>query len=329
MKNKGRLDKVQGCLFGVAIGDALGMPVETMTHEQIMCATGGYGVLHFMNPLSKREWLTGLNAGDTTDDWQLTQAVAQSLIRNHGVLNLYDCANEHIKALEESAFGWGKTTQTAIEDIRDGKRRVNENLMPPKKGKGCGNGVIMKIAPIAITAYKHEEKLWEYVKALGMLTHPDIRASISALAVALFINESLNAGFQNASGGLTFLVQVIELIERIERLEGVTDNLVSDKLELIITNYQDASRLRSSVGCGFYANETAGFTIGTFLRHPTEFRCGVLEAVNAGGDTDTNASIVGALIGANCGVEAIPLCWRNFSPKFENVLTLSHQLLNC
>ncbi len=323
MKKEISLNRIHGCLLGVAIGDALGMPVETMSHDQIMLATSGLGIVDFIDPISGRDWLVGLNAGDTTDDWQLTQTVAISLINNRGVFNLQDCANEHVKALGESTFGWGKTTQTAIESIRDGRRKVDEPLPPVEKGKGCGNGIIMKISPIAIVFER--EKLWENIRALGGLTHPDIRASISAFAVAMFINNVLETSVLNTFRGLVLLNHVIDEVQKIERSEGLIDELVSERLRLI-REISDPVRLRSAVGCGFYANETAAFTIGTFLRHPTDFRAGVLEAVNAGGDTDTNASIVGALIGANRGLGIIPQNWRKFSPKFEGALTLAQKL---
>ena len=58
------------------------------------------------------------------------------------------------------------------------------------------------------------------------------------------------------------------------------------------------------------------FVIGTFLRHMDDFAGGITEAVNAGGDTDTNAAIVGSLIGARVGMDGIPSEWANFRPEY-------------
>ena len=87
-----------------------------------------------------------------------------------------------------------------------------------------------------------------------------------------------------------------------------------------------ADTLRKTAGCGFTALDSVAFSIGTFLRHPCDFRTGVLEAVNAGGDSDTHASIVGALIGLNCGLSAIPKEWRDFSPLFQEAIEIGTKL---
>ena len=325
---------VQGCLMGVAIGDALGMPVETMKHEDIMQLNNNHGVIGFMSSVQKRVWDTAeLKAGDTTDDWQLTRAVANSLIRTKGVVDISDCANEHIHELNNSAFGWGKGSQSAIEAIRDGKRDpVKEPLSTAALGKGCGNGVIMKISPLAIAhALTGEEKnLWSECKLLGSLTHPDIRASISAYAVA-YLMQYIISNAQNhirESGSQSVLNMVIKAVIDIEKLEGqqTEPDSVSTRLKKLASAMDSADTLRKTAGCGFTALDSVAFSIGTFLRHPCDFRTGVLEAVNAGGDSDTHASIVGALIGLNCGLSAIPKEWRDFSPLFQEAIEIGTKL---
>jgi ADP-ribosylglycohydrolase len=66
--------------------------------------------------------------------------------------------------------------------------------------------------------------------------------------------------------------------------------------------------------------------MAVFLRHPRNFRAAVLEAVNAGGDTDSTASMVGALVGANCGLDVIPAEWLNFRPEFQEPVELGEKL---
>ena len=334
-RTKISLEHIQGCLMGVMIGDAMGMPVETMKHEEIMKLNDGRGITDFVAPIQRRIKETAcLNAGDTTDDWQLTRAVAHSIIRSHGPLDIVDCAQEHVHELSQSTFGWGWTSQTAIEAIRDGKRNPLTDLVasaPP--GKGCGNGVIMKIAPVAI-AYTvlcgedpENEYLWQQCRKLGCLTHPDIRASIAAYAVALMMNHVImNPHSTIVAHGGTVLDNIIDLVAWVERREMVYVDLVSDRMRLIPGVIRSAKLLRVTVGCGCHAIDTAAFTIGTYLRNQQDFRAGVLEAVNAGGDTDTNASIVGALIGLNGGLNAIPSGWRSFDKRFEESLGIGTEL---
>ncbi len=335
MRNRNEtLGYVQGCLMGVAIGDALGMPVETMKHDDIMQLNEGRGVIGFMPVVQKRIWDTAdLKPGDTTDDWQLTRAVANSLIRTKGNLDITDCANEHVRELENSAFGWGKGSQSAIEAIRDGKRDPAKNQLPPvEKGKGCGNGVIMKIAPLAIAnaLMLDSNSLWDECKLLGSLTHPDIRASIAAYAVACLMRFIVRHQLNHIRGpeSQRVLDMIISSVTRLEKWEGQNTERdpVSYRLRRIENALDSADKLRKTAGCGFSALDSVAFSIGTFLRHPCDFRAGVLEAVNAGGDSDTHASIVGALIGLNCGLSAIPKEWRDFSPNFQEALGIGTKL---
>jgi ADP-ribosylglycohydrolase len=324
------LSKFQGCLMGVAIGDAMGMPVETWKHAQIKQLNGGAGITGFIAPVQQRILDTAnLNAGETTDDWQLTKAVAASLIRCSGRFDMLDCAMEHLAEYDKRLFGWGKGTQIALEAIKTGQRIVGRDALPAAgPGQGCGNGIVMKVAPIALAGFVRgdvEPDVWTSCKALGMITHPDIRASIAAYAVSLVLQSALSGPLSTASG-LATLAKVISAIERVEAQEAISTDLISDVLKKIPENLKTAENLRLAVGCGFHALQTVGFTIGTFLRHPTDFRSGVLEAANAGGDSDTHASVVGALIGANVGLEAIPQEWRCFNPSFREALTLGRQL---
>jgi ADP-ribosyl-[dinitrogen reductase] hydrolase len=334
MRNKELLTKVQGSLMGVCIGDAMGMPVEIWEHDKIMALNDGHGITDFISPLQKRIWDTAeLKAGDTTDDWQLTRAVATSIIRTKGLFDIVDCAEEHVRALDLSLFGWGKTTQNAIEAIKRGERIPGRDPLPPTEpGKGCGNGVVMKVTPLPLSDFvlgASNGSLWHDIHQLGSITHPDIRASIAAYPVALMIQCGLHPQkIESTDEGLRLLEKVIPHVKKTEKQYGVTTELVSDHLSLIIDNTESADALRNAVGCGFHATQTAAFSIGTFLRHPTDFRAGILEAVNAGGDTDTNASVVGALIGANCGLDAIPKEWQEFNPAYQEALELGKQLCN-
>ncbi len=333
MNDKELLDRIQGCLMGVAIGDALGMPVETMKHDDVMKLNDGKGVIGFMPPVQKRVWDTAnLKAGDTTDDWQLTRAVARSLIRTKGKLDVVDCADEHVLALKQSAFGWGKTTQRAIEDIWEGRRLPGVDPLPPAEpGRGCGNGIIMKVAPLAISARLHlvnSLDMWPEIKALGGITHSDIRASIAAQAVAHCIRVALNDGIMYmdgrdiSSGAMYGVIQAAVAVEDSESAGHDVSMRIFRVYELIGT----PDGVRTASGGGFHAVDTAAFCVGTFMRHPVDFRAGVLEAVNAGGDTDTNASIVGGMIGANHGLQCIPQEWQEFNPAFKEALELGEQL---
>lgn len=324
------LSKVQGCFAGVFLGDGLGMPAETLSRAQIKAVTHGEGILGFSAPLTNREWMETLKPGDLTDDSQLTTVVALSLIRKKK-FDLDDMAALHVEALAASTFGWGDTSRLAIEEIRDGQRLPSERARDYGPKRGSGNGVIMKIAPLALyhamtrkpfTGTDH--LLLDDVLLLGGLTHFNEQASITAYAVARLMFEIFHHSCRTSDQVRAIVQQILTEIRLIEK-QGNTE--ASDRLKKLLDSATTASSesLEIAVGNRFHCLDTMAFTIGTFMRHPTDFRKGVLEAVNAGGDTDTNASIVGALIGINCGLTAIPEEWLKFSPNVQEALKLGQQ----
>src|SRR4051812_1703215 len=75
-------DKVLGMFLGVALGDALGMPAEGLAAENIAVR---FGRLDRYHPANGHPWLGDWPQGATTDDWQLTRAVAEAILQSGGL----------------------------------------------------------------------------------------------------------------------------------------------------------------------------------------------------------------------------------------------------
>jgi ADP-ribosyl-[dinitrogen reductase] hydrolase len=324
-------DRILGMLAGVAIGDALGMPVETMSRENILKLNGGLGVTYYMNPVQMRiDDTKNLATGDTTDDWQLTSAVARSLIEAKG-FDIVHQATTHLSELEKSTFGWGKGTMQSLLEIKHGQRMIGEEPLPVQKGKGSGNGVIMKIAPLAAVTAITGEIMTGNIIELGKLTHPDLRARIAPVAVYSFlvlallglIDIYLDEGEPLEE---VYHDEVIALIKVLEIKYHANLNSVP-----VLSEYLSKIDMRSieglidTAGVGFTAWQTAAFTLGVYMRHPRDFTSAILEAVNAGGDTDTNTSVVGGLVGATIGFSEIEEEWKHI-PVMGEVKQLSRAL---
>lgn len=313
-------DKWLGCLFGVAIGDALGMPVETLTHDEILDATGGQGVRDYLDPIQTKV-KHQLRAGQTTDDTRLTLAVARSLIRQKR-FDRADQIAELVACYLTDTVGWGKTTRDAANKFLEYLWKVKafglsaQALPYPQRvfGQGLGSGVAMKIAPLALWHAARDprgETLASDVLALGGLTHADPRASEAALAVASAIHGVMQVPMTHCN---TIFAQHFvggEVLERIVVQETGDPNVAlpdgfSGRITTALANTKSAKMLREAVGTGFNAMESVALALGIFMRHPDNFEAAVLEAVNAGGDTDTVASMVGAMVGANVGFSHIP-----------------------
>lgn len=336
------LSRIQGCLVGGLIGDALGMPWETMTQAEILAATNGKGVRGFHDPVQTR--LSGLRAhraGDVTDDTQLTFAVARSLIRCRG-FDLMDIAREHVVEFGRSTAGWGGTTKTGVREIRAwftsrGQTGRDPKTPPPLKelGEGCGNGVAMKVAPLMIFFMASEwgdpeigEKaaivLRHEIMKFGALTHPDPRASYAAFIHAYALGSLLyNTGREplDRYGIRMFWELIVTLCGMHETVlypeEVFSHGTLKRRLEIILnpSDPPHAMPVPSAVGTSCFALDSVPFSLGVFASHPTDFRMGALAAVNAGGDTDSNAAMVGQLIGANCGINALPREWLTVNPN--------------
>ena len=341
--------------MGVRIGDALGMPWESMTHERILETTGPEGVITFWNPQQRSDapqWTQGLkrlNPGDYTDDWQMTRAGVRSFI-HCGEFDPYHLAISYLEEMECSRLGWGQTTVSGMERIKkwtdEGHPGLPVSLLsqPPSIGTGSGNGVVMRIGPMGLIHYRVYEDDWHRFSGLpthllhviwevGGLTHPDPRATIGAFAVASLIAKIVS--FDDVVSDREMLLRLLEgTLREVRFMEKnksskhfpqMNEEPFSSRLAQIstaIASGLSADEVRTQFGTSSFTLESAAFAIATFLRHPTDFTAALKEAVEAGGDTDTNAAIVGSLVGANVGLQGIPKAWRNFREDFAEAKRL-------
>ncbi|HVI40790.1 MAG TPA: ADP-ribosylglycohydrolase family protein [Anaerovoracaceae bacterium] len=314
--------RIQGCLAGVMIGDALGMPVEMMTRQQILEKTNGEGITGFVTPIQRKISDTqNLEAGSTTDDWQLTEAIGKSLVRRKG-FDVLDIALAHVEASEVSNFGWGGTTKLGLQQLKlyfdsrgkEGRSPFEWSDLESVKSKhslGAGNGVAMKIAPVAILdVIKSQNTLYQNVNDVARLTHPSLDALNAAFALAFVITRNL----KNSTPTIVYLSSFLSAFNYVS--VDSEDKLKSSSIEDLIGHFGNSSIARQSVA----------LAVAIHLRHPEDFRAGVLEACNVGGDTDTIASMVGAMTGARVGLEGIPEEWLKFNPNFQAALDLGEQL---
>jgi len=346
MEEKELLEKATGCLKAVYIGDAMGRFAESLTHEQILEKTDGQGIKDFVYfERDDTPWLKGVGKeelGNVTDDSILTDLIAESLIDNKG-FDLWDIALKHVGALEESDDGWGRTTVRGVEELRHffdtrGRegRRPGKWRTPVKSNLGCGNGVAMKIAPVALYnaftyIYSGYTKLDEHVTLIGSLTHPNKLATSAAYVLAKLLFYEIVNPKEEFDDWFDMYPSFIEHIKWYEKnILGLPEDasIVEYLMPLADKDVLNSpKRLRQEVGTSCYALQSVPFAIAVYLRHMDDFRAGVLEAVNAGGDTDTIASMAGALIGARVGVKGIPEEWRNFNPEYKKADELAEKLI--
>lgn len=293
-------DKVVGMFLGVAIGDQIGSVVETKSMEYI---AEKYGRIK-----------TYLEGARTTDDTILTLAVADGLIKSPFNMNIQ--AKEHVAAFKKGIHGMGGTTRNAIRDIANGCPWQKSGQSG--EGRGKGNGVAMKLAPIAPFIRKIAEteskekrptellKAFTFVRDLTVMTHNTqmaVAASFGHMVALLYALEGVVDGVASkilagAKQGVKYAKAVglpeetDNILERFAKLENAKEMSVAD----VVAEF-------GALSC--YCFDSVPGSHALWLGTPYQMEA-VYDAVSAGGDTDSTASMVGALVGALNGSKIFP-----------------------
>lgn len=276
------MKRFQGCLVGVAVGDALGMPVEGLSKEQIR---ERYGVL--------REMVDGYRpAGNITDDTMQTLCLAES-IAELGGFNPDDAARRLLEWYRTDPFGIGNHTMQVMMRVDRGMswREAVEEVERTNAPWTAGNGSLMRCSPIALRYCRDISNLLEFSRESSALTHANPLCRDSCAFFNAVLSRVL-LGWEKKDA-LSFAMEVLahasyEVLERVQdmpyksRDEVPTSGFVLDTLE-----------------CALWA-----------WWHHDDFEGALVTVVNLGGDTDTNAAVAGALLGAQYGLDAIPQRWR-------------------
>lgn len=311
-------DKVRGFFLGVAVGDSLGMPCEGWDAARIKETHGK--ITRYIDPKGHK-YHDGLRGGTTTDDTQLTITVAEALIEAGGI-DLDVQAKHHVKAFKSHTGGWGRTTREAIEKLANGVHwkdsgvfasttDVKEGAKKPAP-RGFGNGVAMKAGPIGIYLSTNEQPLgfFETTKSLADftgMTHPTSMAVSSCFAHAYAVQQCMWATPENFS--IQSFVTTIELISEIGKkyyADTLTDDDITTRFKMLGDPQMSPEEIIKMFGKGsYYVYDSLPFTYAFFIRNPTSIES-LYECASAGGDTDSNASMLGSLLGTLNGTSIFP-----------------------
>jgi ADP-ribosyl-[dinitrogen reductase] hydrolase len=277
-------DKAAGVLLGTALGDALGFIAEQMDGDSIAARFGNV----------ERFYVLG-NHGFVTDDTEQSALIAYCLARNsHDRIR---CVSDFRRCMLfwflSMPFGMGKATSQACTKILLG--------MKNSATLSAGNGAAMRAAPIGVYFYDDAASRASFGMELAKVTHGDDRAVEGALFVAELAsllckqewNSSLHDCFLQA-------LQIVGNSELKSALEKAAD------LAQIGSETGSAAQILNRRPPAFIINSLA-FATFCFLRwgNGPVLSC-LSETIAGGGDTDTNAAIVGAWCGALHGENALP-----------------------
>ena len=285
-------DKFRGTLVGAAVGDALGAPFEgaiSVDPKEVQGVAENAGVLRY------------------THDTHMTLGMAQSLMVK-GRFDGADMASIFVDNFTREPWrGYGPGTFEVLSLIARGAR-WDEAAQTLFEGSGSfGNGAAMWVAPTALLGFNDMGRIAGLARRTAAITHTHELGIEGAVLQACAVAQALHfsAGDDIDSG--TFL----EGLDAQVRTDVFRQKLGHVRSILAHTDLGIRDEVVGRLGNGVASYESVPTAIYSFLRHHQSFEDVVIYAVSLGGDTDTIASMAGALAGAYLGLERIPSAWRD------------------
>ena len=267
-------DRILGCLLGGAIGDAWGGPYEGALPQ---------AVPDF--PSTAR----------LSDDTQLTTATCEAIIEQLGVEPSHIANRFKVWFEAGRIHGLGSSTTKALRDLGAGAHWA---LAGARGERAAGNGAAMRIAPLAFLVDPDVDADRVLIRDVCRITHHNDEAYVGALAVVVAIRKLAFGTWRPEESSLVDVVASSlpdsQVRDRLVRYRGFPPNTLP----------RDVADCWGSSGFVVESVPLALFAAQSIARQPFETVIG--QAVAAGGDTDTVASIVGQIVGAGVGVDALP-----------------------
>lgn len=290
--------KYQGCLLGLAIGDALGAPVEFLSLPEIKKRYGREGITDF------HEWKS-FKPGYYTDDTQMSLATAVGCIRayqrwrekgiGHPASIVYQCYLDWLESQNdpEERRGPGRTCLSALRSGKMGTIEDNIN-----DSKGCGG--VMRTAPVglAFPSCRSFQEGAEY----AAITHGHPSGYLSAGFLSALISYLIEG---------KKLTEAIDLcIGQLTQYDGHSETLkIIELAQKLSVSPKSPEESIKTIGEGWVGEEALAISIYCSLKFSDNFKRGILAAVNHSEDSDSTGSITGAILGTLLGIESIPKAW--------------------
>ncbi len=305
----------KSAIIGVAVGDALGVPVEFSSREELsqnpIDTMIGYGT--YSQP-----------PGTWSDDTSLTLCIASS-IAEHGY-NLPDIAQRFVNWEEKNywtphgrVFDIGFTTASSIRKLKNILQLKDyghlERLIDEGNINLNGNGSLMRTIPVYLIIKDLPlVKQYEITEKISSLTHSHSYSAIACFIYLRFIDQLLHNDDKFTAYALmqeevsTFLDKNDFTITEIEEFSNILQDNIYDFPEDEINS------------CG-YVVKSLEASIWAFMNSNSYVEA-VLRAVNLGCDTDTTGAITGGLAGVFYGYEEIPNDWIDKLARIDEIIEL-------
>ena len=301
-----RLKYIDG-LFGFVVGDAMGVPLENKTREELI-----------KNPVTKMigEGTYKLPAGTWSDDTSLMIATIDS-INSKNSIELQDIAlkfaafkNHASYTALNFVFDIGKTCNMAISKFEE--NHDDPTLCGINDINANGNGSLMRILPIAY--YAIEKKLKEYeilelVRQISSITHAH---EISIMACYFYVRYVIFLLNGKDKYSAYSMAKCVDYAMFKKETQEAFNRLINE----------DISKLKvNDIKSTAYVVDTLEACIWVTLKSEN-YKEAIIGAINLGGDTDTIGALTGAIAGIIYGYDYIPDDWKNAIAKKEYLMDI-------
>jgi poly(ADP-ribose) glycohydrolase ARH3 len=272
-------DRFEGCLFGLAVGDALGGKFEAQSADSVRARFPSSD--HLIAYPQEEIWYT--------DDTQMAIGISEALIERGEIVEEVLCRAFVANYLPSR--GYGRGARAVLEAMEEGRnyRQVAEKHFP---GGSYGNGAAMRVAPVGLLFRDDHQRLWAQARLSALPTHLHPLgiegAQLLALAVALCSST-------NHLDRATFFAELLAACESAEYRAKIEQ----------AAHVQTPGEL-AALGNRIEALHSVPTAIASFALTPDSFESTVSNVIFLGGDTDTLAAMAGALSGAYVGVGRLP-----------------------
>jgi ADP-ribosyl-[dinitrogen reductase] hydrolase len=281
-----------GCMVGAAIGDALGKQNEGRSRKDIL--SNGYVKDYGKAPNGSSG--EKLRAGQYTDDTEQMIILAQSLIDRNG-FDAGDFAKKistwGVDALADPLRKKlvGPSSSAAVARLNSGISWKESGSIIPS----CGSA--MRVAPLGLF-YCDLDVIEEKAALSSIPTHNSSAAIAGAVAVAVGVRCALDG------------MECPEIIKESSVRASKHDEGLGKKIVFSFKKRnEEPDKAFNELGTSYLVNETVPSAFYCFSRYFNKPEKAIIEAVNAGDDTDSIACITGALCGAQYGIDAFPMRW--------------------
>ena len=309
-----RLSHAYGALAGLALGDALGMPTQEMSPEQIRAVYGR--ITGLVDGDASQPYAPGMPAGSVTDDTEQALLIASLLVRGRGsssgrvALNAVEFAHA-LLAWEDSMIERGSldllgpSTKAALERVRAGEDPLTVG------GAGTTNGAAMRVTPIGIAVSTEDpEAFAEAVWSSCRVTHATRQGFQSAALVAAAVSMGIDTVRTPSPDLRSLLWKAVTYVDSLPERGAWTpdpDVVAATRRAMQLAVNPASSSLEclvEQVGTSVASAQAIPMAFALLARDPSPQA--LLDAANIGGDTDTIGAIAGAILGAALGVQVLP-----------------------